>query len=307
MTGGRLPDPNLACIILAHSDPIQVRRLIGALDPFPIFLHVDIRTPDEVHTAMTADLPARCTILNRIRTGWARWENVAAELDGYRAALHSTDATHFALLTGTDYPLASQQEILSTLESYRGKSVALVHEMPRSEWGQNGGFSRLRYRHWVFRKHMLRLPIRRSLPAGIVFAGGSQLKILSREHAKAVVEAADNNPDLVRFWKRSWVADETFVPSILKSPQFVPQWEDEHVNATAWWIGWDGTRRKSPPWLGSEHTAALLSRRTHPGQTIDSLFARKFSTDASTDVLDAIDRSAGRHVPAEVLHPGRRS
>lgn len=307
MTTHRRDGTHLACIVLAHADPVQVRRLITALDPFPVFLHVDVRTADSQYQAMTQDLPPRCTVLPRIRTGWARWENVGAEIEGYREALQSTDAGHFALLTGSDYPLASSAEIIAVLGELSGKSIALIQDLPHSEWGQNGGFSRLRYRHWVFRKRMLRLPIPRSLPRDITFAGGSQLKILTRSHAEAVVKAVDENPAIVRFWARSWVADETFVPSILKTPRFVPHWDEEHIDDTAWWIGWDGTRRKSPPWLGSADSEALLSRRTHSGQTRPSLFARKFSTNESSELLDAVDAQAGRLSSNRASSTGRRS
>lgn len=307
MTYAHQEKAHLACIVLAHSDPTQVRRLVTALDPFPVFLHVDVRTPESQFEEMTERLPTRCTVLPRIRTGWARWENVRAEIAGYRRALETTDAGHFALLTGSDYPLASSAEIINVLDENRGKSIALIQDLPHTEWGQNGGFSRLRYRHWVFRKRMIRLPLPRTLPRDVVFAGGSQLKILTRSHAEAVVRAVDENPEIVRFWTRSWVADETFVPSILKTPRFVPDWADEHVEDTAWWIGWDGTRRKSPPWLGIADREALLSRRTHPGQIRQSLFARKFSTAESTELLDAVDAQAGRRSTTAASSSGRRS
>jgi len=296
-------DASLACVILAHTDPVHVRRLIAALDPFPVFLHCDASTPDEVFAAMATDLPARCTVLERISTGWARWGIVAAELEGYRAALDGTDATHVALMQGSDYPLASTAAISATLEGYRDRSIAMIEPLPYLGWGRSGGFARLRYRHWAYRRHMLRLPVPRRLPTDVVPAGGSALKILARDHARAVVDAADTNPRLVRFWRRSWCPDETFVPSILSTPRFVPGWSTEHVQGSLWWIGWDGSRQKSPPWLdldsldrfrdGSE--SGVTSKNTTRsvsaarGATVPKLFARKFSTERSAAVLDAID------------------
>jgi hypothetical protein len=146
---------------------------------------------------------------------------------------------------------------------------------------------------------MLRLPIPRRLPVGIRFAGGSQLKVLARGHAQAVIDAVDSRPDLATFWRRSWVADETLVPSILSTPELVPGWDENHVRATLWWIGWDGTRRKSPPWLTLEHADAVLSRSPRPDQALPYYFARKFSTELSTPLLDRIDvlRRASQGVP----------
>jgi hypothetical protein len=299
--------PRLACVILAHDDPVQLRRLIQALEPFPIFLHVDARTPDTTFAAMTADLPSRCTVLKRTSTAWAQWGIVEAELEGYRAALQSTDATHFALFSGSDYPLASAKGIVDFLEKHVGVSFANVHELPYAQWGRSGGLARLRYRHWSIGKRMLRLPIPRRLPRGIVLTGGTQSKVLAREHARAVVEVAAGHPELVRFWRRTWVPDETFVYSMLNTPRFVPGWKTEVVPANLWWIGWDGRRRKSPPWLGIVHRDFLLSRARPIDGQIPVLFGRKFSTQLSTPVLDAIDAHFSLRPnslsPEKAVHP----
>jgi O-antigen/teichoic acid export membrane protein len=220
--------------------------------------------------------------------------HVEAELAGYRAALAETDATHIAVLTGTDYPLASTDEISSILSGYHNKSIANLHLLPFEDWGMGGGVGRLRYRHWAVGKHMIRLPIPRRLPDGIVLAGGSQLKILSRRHAQQVLDAVDARPDLAEFWRRSWIPDETFIPSILSTPEFVPGWKQEHEDASAWWIGWrDEEPSKSPPWLDSDLRDEILAGRQYGEQTFPRLFARKFSTDRSSELLDAID--ARRH------------
>jgi hypothetical protein len=294
-------------VILAHADPTHLHRLIAALDPFQVFLHIDARTPDATFAAMTADLPSRCTLLERTATPWAQWGIVSAELEGYRAALETTDATHIAVLSGSDYPLASATEIAGYLECHIGRSFAEVHELPFEQWGWSGGFARLRYRHWVFKKRMLRLPLPRRLPQGITFTGGSQSKVLAREHARAVVEVADKHPKLTRFWRRTWVPDETFVYSILNTPPFVPGWKKQLVQDNLWWIGWDGLRHKSPPWLDMTHRDVLLNRQDPGDSQVPVLFARKFSTERSTPLLDAIDsqislREHSLRRPEKVAH-----
>jgi O-antigen/teichoic acid export membrane protein len=301
-------------VILAHTDPVQLRRLIDAVDPFPVFLHCDPKTPPAIFAEMIEGLPDRCTLLDRLPTGWAQWGNVEAELAGYRAALAQTDASHIAVLTGTDYPLATTTEISSILGGYHDKSIANLHLLPFEDWGMSGGIGRLRYRHWAYRKHMIRLPIPRRLPRGIVLAGGSQLKILSRRHAQAVLDAVDARPDLVEFWRRSWVPDETFIPSILSTPDFVPGWQHEHEDASAWWIGWADEASKSPPWLDSDLRDEILAGRQYGEQTFPRLFARKFSTERSAELLDAIDArkhssvlASAREVAEAPQEPARAS
>jgi len=291
-SGDATPSRNLACVVLAHTDPEQLRRLVDALDPFPVFLHCDVSTPDDVFARMTAELPARCQVLPRIRTGWARWENVAAEIEGFRWALRDRGITHVATLTGSDYPLASTAEISDFLARHPRQSIALYHALPYPEWGRDGGLSRLRYRHWAWRKHMIRLPVPRRLPAGIRLHGGSQVKVLARDHAQAVVHAA-GDPALVDFWRRSWVPDETFVGSVLNTPAHVPGWADDHVPADLWFIPWQEGRSKSPPWLRTTDFAELAAA-ARPDGGVPRLFARKFATGIDADVLDLIDHNLRR-------------
>ncbi len=288
--------PAVACVVLAHEDPAHVRRLIEALDPFPVFLHCDARTSESEYRAMTADLPDRVRLLPRMRTGWAKWENVAAEVEGYRAALAGTDASHVAVLTGSDYPLGNPAELTRLLGRHHGTSFLGVHPLPYAEWGRGGGLPRLRYPHWAWRKHMLRVPLPRRIPRGIAPAGGSQLKVLARGHAEAVVRAVDTRPDLVRFWQRVWIADETFVPTVLWTESLTPGFRDAHVPHSLWWIGWDGSAMKSPPWLTLADAGRLLQWRTQPSaeaRQAPQLFARKFSTARSSELLDLVDAAFG--------------
>lgn len=280
----------LACVVLAHTDPVQVQRLVRALNPLPVVLHCDVSSPEPVFRAMTADLPERVEVMPRMATGWARWENVAAELEGYRRALARPEVTHVALMSGTDYPLAPTAAMNAFLGQHLGVSFAEYHRLPYAAWGPSGGMARLRYRHWVRGKRMLRLPVPRRLPRDVVWAGGSQMKVLSRQHAAAVVAAADERPDLVRFFRRSWIADESFVGSVLNTPHLTPGWAEDHVDESMWWISWGSARRKSPPWLTLDDLPTIVERL--PAETnggVPRTFARKFSTDVDTAVLDAID------------------
>jgi hypothetical protein len=295
--------PELACVILAHHDPHQVHRLVEALSPLPVLVHVDARADDAMFEAITAELPSRAVVLPRRPTAWATWGAVEAEIEGYRAALAIPGITHVALLSGADYPTSSVAEIRDLLRRHRDDSFVVSDRLPYSEWGRSGGLDRLRYRHWARGKRMLRLPIPRALPRGIVFAGGSSSKILAVDHARRVVDAYEKRPDLVRFWRRTWSSDETFVVSVLSTPELVPGYAEHSVNTHLWWIDWDGPRKKSPPFLTVEQLPELLLRRWDDQQEHLFLFARKFSTDASSEVMDALDAEFGLRPSRRVARP----
>lgn len=283
---------SLACVVLAHNDPNQVRRLIGALDPFPVFLHCDARAPDEVFTAMTDDLPDRVRLLSRLSTPWATWNAVAAEISGYRAALAQTDAGHIAMLSGSDYPLVSSVRIADYLAGHAGRSITSFSSLPRPEW-RGGGLQRLKFRYRAYRRHMLVLPIPRRIPADVVPAGGSVLKVLARHHAQQLVETFDARPDLIAFWRSTWCADETFIPTMLSTPAFVPDWAQAHIDADLWFIDWLGGGGKSPEWLTTAHLP-VLAQRSRPTTGEPTLFARKFSSTINPGVIDEIDSSLRR-------------
>ncbi len=286
----------LACVVLAHTDPAHVRRLVAALDPFPVLLHCDARTPEDTFRRMTEGLGSRVVVLPRQRSPWGGWGPVAAELAGYERALAETDASHVAVLSGSDHPLVSTAVIEDVLRRIPGQSIAYTTPMPVADWGLDGGRWRLRFRFVPRGKRMLWLPVPRPLPRGVVLAGGSALKLLAREHVVAVVAAVDRNPDLVRRWRHTWIPDETFVPTLLHTPALVPGWHGSGVRGSAWFIRWEGPRTQSPPWLTEDDLDAVRAELRDPGDGVVTLFARKFSTDRSGALLDAIDdefRSAG--------------
>ncbi|MGY1709476.1 beta-1,6-N-acetylglucosaminyltransferase [Geodermatophilus sp. SYSU D00758] len=285
--------PVLACVVMAHADPGQTRRLVAALDPFPVFLHCDARTAQETYEEMTRDLPGRVTLLDRRPTPWGSWGSVLAEVDGYRAALDRTAATHVALLTGSDYPIASSAAIAEQLTAVPGRSLTDARPLPLPQW-RHGGFWRLRYRFRAWGKRMLVFPVPRRLPRDVTPAGGSQLKILARQDAEAVVQALDNRPDLACFWRSTWIPDETFVPSVLLSPSLTSGFAARQLLGTAWFIRWDDAPRKSPPWLTTADLPDLRHIRDTRPQGVPVLFARKFSSEADASVLDTIDRTLRR-------------
>ncbi|MGY1696285.1 MULTISPECIES: beta-1,6-N-acetylglucosaminyltransferase [unclassified Geodermatophilus] len=263
---------------------------MAALDPFPVLLHCDARTPSTVFREMTADLPGRVTVMPRHETPWGLWGAVEAELEGYRLALHATDAGHVALLSGADYPLVSSGVIADVLRSMEGRSLTYARPMPVPEWGRDGGRWRLRFRFTAWNRHMVWVPVPRRMPQGVVPAGGSSLKLLARSHVAALLRAVEERPDLVRRWRHTWTPDETFIPSLLHTPAFVPRWTEERVRGSAWVIRWVGRRPQSPPWLTMDDLDELRQELSRPSDGVVKLFARKFSTDRSTPVLEVIDR-----------------
>lgn len=277
-----------AVVVIAHDKPKQLRRLVDALDPLPIFLHVDAGAPAPLFAAMTDGLPGRVRLLPRLLAGWARFEVVEAELLGYRAALEETAARHVVLATGADYPLLDVSRLVERLDATPDTSYAEVLPLPMAAWGPFGGLDRLVLRNVVWRRRRLAWPIPRRIPRELAPAGGAQTKILTRRHARLVLDVLDERPDLLRFFRRCWTPDEVMIPTLLNSPAFGADWSASGSSEPhPWHIDWGDGPAKNPRWLTLDDLPEL--REAARRDEVPAMFARKFAEDS--DVLcAAVDR-----------------
>lgn len=287
----RLP----AAIVVAHDKPQHFRELIAALQPIPSFVHIDANTPEHVFVEMIQDLPETVTLLPRLHAGWARSEVLEAELAGYRAALRATDAEHFILLTGADYPLASVSAISEYLSHHDGRSFVEIHPIPRPGWGRTGGADRFWFRQWPWRHHRIAIPIPRRSPVDVIRGAGSQSKILCRSDAEYIDRILEERPDLWGYFRRCWTPDEVTIQSLLSSTKLGSGWDGVTSHKPPpWYIDWGTTPARNPRWLTKEDFPLLQAARFRKHQPV--LFARKLS-DTSTELLSLID-SELRTAPA---------
>lgn len=294
----------LAAVILAHTDPAHLRRLIAALPDIPIVVHCDAKTSPVVFGAMTGGLPSRVTTCPRISTSLASWSLVEAELQALRDLLHRSSAEHIIVASGSDYPLTSMSELSRTLDNWRGRSHFWNVPLPYEKWSTprnpDGGLWRFSHR-FITRHHNivylrdipLRWPYTRRIPAHLELRAGSQWKIYARHHAELLLHSVDHHPDLIRFWRNTLVPDESFAASVLSSPAFAGSERLTPSQVNAWHMHWAGGNSPHPSWftLNDFDELARASKGAHPDNpgTSRTLFARKFSTAIDQQILDRID------------------
>jgi hypothetical protein len=274
-----------AIVMLAHSQPEHLARLIAVLAPLPVFLHIDASTPDPVFRQMTAELPSRVRLLRRLATGWATAGLVEAELLGYERALAETDAKHIVVMTGADYPLVSVPRLREVLAPYAGKTLGRFFRLPKKGWAKPLGYGRfIFFNQWPEEGKRKIMPLPRLPPRSLRLSGGSQVKIIARNHAAAVLDVWSRQ-GIRRYLSTTWIPDETAVPCMLLSPRLsgVDRADvigDSHV----WYLQWTGGHH--PKSLDSSDLPLLTQARARHGVPV--LFARKFTSD-SGPLLDEID------------------
>jgi Core-2/I-Branching enzyme len=304
---------DLAVVTIAHTDPTHLARLVGALEDLPVFLHCDAKTSTPVFEQMVGSLPRRVTVLPRMRTSISSWSLVEAELRALRAAITSTSAEHVAVLSGTDYPLVPVEELLDVLRPWHGSSYFYNVPLPFPQWNTrrhaDGGEWRLRHHFATWRGHIVSIagfplywPLRRELPPGLCLRASSEWKILAREHVKMLLRVVESRPELIRFWRSTFVPDESFVASILASPAIVGSDALPPCGANAWHyefargahhpkvltsLDFDvlAAARRGPAVKPSE----ALADPALPAPAHRKLFARKFSSAGGGELLDRID------------------
>src|SRR5271170_2891559 len=100
------PRPRICFLALAHKAPAQVSRLVEAVSPCPVLVHVDARASQAVWRGFEelVERYDQVVLVDRERTPWASWGLVQATINAMGRAL-ALDCTHMVKMTGQDYPL----------------------------------------------------------------------------------------------------------------------------------------------------------------------------------------------------------
>ncbi|MBW4027486.1 MAG: beta-1,6-N-acetylglucosaminyltransferase [Acidobacteria bacterium] len=285
----------VAYLILAHTDPEQLKRLVIRLldhSEADVFVHVDRKTAWG-QVEIPAPLRSRVVWLdNRITIWWAGSHIVQATIALLRAALAKQELySHIVLLSGLDYPLLPSAKIHERLLAnphHQWMSAMLLSDSPIH--------SRHVDRFWfedrilgegvpdkLLRKalEVLLLPVKRQSKQA--FYIGSQWWALSAECALYLLSSIDSNTELLNFVQYTFAPDEYFFHTLVYNSPF----RDQCPPVVQWKEGL------------SPYTMADLHMVDLGGATIDcyptlkgsnKLFIRKVTSNKSQTLLDRIDQ-----------------
>ncbi len=287
----------IAYILLCHKDPegiiAQAERLTEGGDY--VAIHFDARSRssdfDKIKSALSVN-PSVTFARKRLKCGWGAWSLVAATLLAVRAAVEVFPrATHFYMLSGDCMPIKSAEYAHEFLDRDEVDYIESF-DFFKSDWIKTGiREERLIYRHWfnershkwLFYTSMKlqgRLGLRRRVPADLQIQIGSQWWCLRRRTIEAVLEFCDERRDVMRFFRSSWIPDETFFQTLVR--HLVPEHEIRTRTLTFLMF----TDYGMPVTFYNDNYDLLLSQ--------DYLFARKISADAM-----ALKERLGRLYAAE--------
>ncbi len=273
----------IAYILLCHKDPdgiiAQAERLTATGDF--VAIHFDGRAKREDYEKLRTTLernPSVTFAKKRVKCGWGEWSLIEATLLAIRAAVESFPrATHFYMLSGDCMPIKTAEFAHAFLDSDEVDYIESF-DFHSSEWIKTGiKEERLIYRHWFNERNnkaifylsmnlQKRLGLARKVPADIAMQIGSQWWCLRRRTMEQVLEFCGKRPDVIRFFRTTWIPDETFFQTIVR--HLVPEYEIKTRTLTFLMF----TDYGMPVTFYNDNYDLLLSQ--------DYLFARKISPDA---------------------------
>jgi hypothetical protein len=273
----------IAFILLCHKDPEaivrQAERLTATGDY--VAIHFDARAPSETYARITEalkDNPGVAFAVRRVKCGWGEWSLVRATLNAVEVAVEAfPKATHFYMLSGDCAAVKSAAYAHAFLDA-ADRDYIESFDFFASDWIKTGlKRERLVYRHFVNERAnkrlfygMLeaqrRLRLERRIPDDIQVMIGSQWWCLRRRTIEAILEFMRKRPDVVRFFRTTWIPDETFFQTMVR--HLVPDREIESRTLTFKMFSDYGM----PVTFYNDQYDLLISQ--------DYLFARKISPEA---------------------------
>jgi hypothetical protein len=285
----------VAYLILTHRNPLQVGRLVRRLlhPQSSTHVHVDRNTNAQTYDQIVSSLPKSMNVemVPRVACVWGSWGIVEATLLGIRSILGSRSrAEHIVVMSGQCYPLRSAEALVDFFKKFPGCCFVTSWKMPSPVHGPDGGMYRLRYWHQSIGGRRFRIPIARKQPDVPLYVG-PQWMVLDRARAMRLLDFTNEHPDIVRFFRHTWIPDEHYIHTVLQKTD-----PDYLHNAELWYMDWSkpGANGKNAPILGTDDFEKLrtASRQEKIGDLIfPKLFARKFDSTVDSQILDSIDHS----------------
>ncbi|MCF3973104.1 DUF5928 domain-containing protein [Paracoccus salsus] len=298
----------IAFILLTHKDPQgvidQARRLTASGDY--VAIHYDKGAPVAEYRMVREALaghPGVVFAARRLNCGWGEWSLVAATLEALRAAEKAfQQATHFYMLSGDCMPIKSAEHARAFLDAEDCDFIESF-DFFDSGWIKTGiRQERLIYRHWFNERTQKalfytsldlqkRLRLQRRIPEDLQIMIGSQWWCLRRQTIEAMLALIAARPHYVRFFRSTWIPDETFFQTLVA--HLVPKSQIRSRTPTFLLFSDYGM----PITFYNDHYDLLLRQ--------DFLFARKISDEAQElrERLGTLWQASGQDFPISAEGP----
>ena len=294
-----------AFLILAHEDPENLRRLVHALDDphFDIFVHVSALAELTDYDFSSYRLQhSRLTVLDeRIFTYWGDMTLVRAMLALYRKAWETGEYDRYIMLSGLDYPLKSNGQILEALSDGQrefisarplGKDLSFkIRGIYLWKYHILARIARKLVAEYGVKMHPETLRIRKGDREKSQVYFSSQWHALSGGCVEYLLKTLEENPHILRFFRYAYAPDELLIPTIVCNSPFrdriMPGNYPEGQDFEELFVSLPAIHH-----LARENQNVVVFREGDYDSLMKSgkLFCRKVRTGVSDGLLDRIDQ-----------------
>jgi hypothetical protein len=276
-------------LITAFANELHLRRLFSALRTTHADIQFLVHWDKKMSLPDPATFPRDVRFIESIPVWWAGWSHQQAILNLAQRSVESGADWHI-LLSGSDYPLRSNEDIIQELT--RGRQVITLRkgffpDKPKERVEhfyfdnfdrRNKNFRSIRY---LALERLLKTVHTRKMPFDDIYHGTTWWA-LSNDCLSYVVEYLREHPEMSNFYKNSFCAEESMFHTILGNSPFCSRTRNA-------WIYQDWSVSPGPGPLTMEFLQSMSAQDRE-----QFFFARKFS-DSSGRLREYIDGLRHEH------------
>lgn len=278
----------IAHLILAHKNPKQLERLLNAMKhpAFDFYVHIDRKTDAAPFTYLFNNeniFPIR----DRVKVYWAGWGTIQATINGFKEILPK-GYDYINVMSAQDFPLKPADYFYQYILERKGQEF-MTCESVDDEWSEAASrVYRYHFINWQFAgRHRLEnlvnkfLP-KRKYPLDHKIVGRANWFTITADAVQYLLDAIEQHPEVVRYFKYCWGADEIIFSTILFNSQYKERLVDNLV-----YVDWSGPKTGHPKILTVKDFEKL--------KTSDKLLARKFDMDIDASVFSLLEEWIGKN------------
>jgi hypothetical protein len=276
----------IAHLILAHKNPAQLERLLKALEhpAFTFFIHVDKKI-DQTSFQYLEKNENVFFIKKRTSVYWAGYGTIQATINGFEEIV-PLNYDYINVISAQDFPIKSAEEIYRYIAEKNGIEF-ITCESIEDEWKEAA--PRVKDYHFInwkipgkFRlgKLISYLLPRRKFPLSHTIVGRANWFTLTNAASAYILEFLVKHPEVKRYFKFCWGADEFIFATIIYNSHFKPV-----IQNNLMYVDWTGQIKGHPRILEASDFEKLKSS--------EKLFARKFDMQLYPEILELLEHLIG--------------
>lgn len=285
-----------AIILLIHKDIKQVEKLVNYFQSkCDIFIHVDRKsgiTDTDLNNLKT--MPGVIDVYRKYNIHWGGFSILKTEMFMLKRAIEYSDFNYVHLLSGQDYPIKPLSFFLNKFDNEYEDYIACSH-MPNPNADENT-FRRFQFYFfldwfkpkteeeieymWELTRKQEKCGIRRQIfrPFLHLYFGSCWFS-LTRKSIMALLNYTNRNPTFYRKMRFTFAPEEIYINTVLVNIDY-PQ--KNLSNSNFRYIEW--------PKAGANHPKILKEENFEGLAKTDAFFARKVDREASSALLELVDK-----------------